>query len=194
MLQALLRRLRAVADRAGRGWTVAGVAVAWALSRPAVGGVILGARGQGHVAATVRSCAALLSAELLAECTAAAEATLRPVKGEVYELERERDGPHGRIMRYNLQAMGGEPYALELEERAAEVERTGRAGGGAEGGGAAAAAAGAAVAALVDGRRRARQARQVAREAARLGGQEGEAADVRARAKAVASRMARVAA
>ena len=24
------------------------------------------------------------------------------VRGEVFEVEREREGPHGRIMRYNL--------------------------------------------------------------------------------------------
>lgn len=117
-LQALLRRLRAVADMAGEGQTIASVAVAWALSRPAVGSVIIGARGQGKIESTLACARLRLSDALLAECTAAAEETLRPVPGEVYSLEREREGKHGRIMRYNLQAMSGEPMLKELEERA----------------------------------------------------------------------------
>jgi aryl-alcohol dehydrogenase-like predicted oxidoreductase len=144
-LQALLRKLRSIADRvqhtavdshpedaasqppptpAQRTVSIAEVAVAWALSRPAVGAVIIGARGQGKIDAT-RACAGLsLSPELLAKCTAAAEEVLTPVRGEVYELERERDGVHGRIMRYNLQAMQGEAYVVELEERACATIQT----------------------------------------------------------------------
>lgn len=62
-----------------------------------------------------------LSDELLAEVSAAADAALTPVPGEVYGLERDRDGRHGEIMRYNLQALRGQPALAELNERAAEV-------------------------------------------------------------------------
>ena len=44
----------------------------------------------------VRAASRTLPAELLAKATAAAELHLRPVPGTVYELERVRDGPHGR--------------------------------------------------------------------------------------------------
>ena len=118
-LQALLRRLRAVADRAGPGATIAAVAVAWALSRPAVQSVIIGARGVAKIEATLACAALQLSPALLDECSVAAEETLLPVPGEVYALERDREGRHGRIMRYNLQNMRGEAYVAELEERAA---------------------------------------------------------------------------
>ena len=115
--QALLRALRAIADRAGEGVSIASLALAWVLSRHAVGAAIIGARGQSKIACTIAGAQQRISAQLLDECTAAADTTLRPVPGEVYELEREREGPHGRIMRYNLQAMSGTPYVLELEER-----------------------------------------------------------------------------
>ena len=96
-----------VADRAGTGVSIADLAAAWVLSRPAVGAAIIGARGQGKVDATRRIAGLRIPLALLDECTAAAEACLQPVPGEVYALEREREGKHGAIMRYNLQAMGG---------------------------------------------------------------------------------------
>lgn len=82
-LQALLRALRAIADRAGEGVSIASLAVAWVLSRPAVGAAIVGARGQGRIDATVACAGLRIPAELLDECTAAAEATLQPVPGDV---------------------------------------------------------------------------------------------------------------
>lgn len=30
-----------------------------------------------------------------------------PVPGDIYDLEGDREGPHGRIMRYDLNAEGG---------------------------------------------------------------------------------------
>jgi len=160
------------------------VALAWALSRPAVGGAILGARGRGKIGATLQSARSRLSAELLSACSAAAEESLLPVRGEVYELERDRDGVHGRIMRYNLQAMSGPPYADELEERAAELTRTERHGAVSS-----EAPEAAGVAAVVQARRRARQAREVAKEAARLRRTDGETPDVVRRAAAVERKM-----
>jgi aryl-alcohol dehydrogenase-like predicted oxidoreductase len=121
-LQALLRALRAIADDAtaavgGEPMAIADVALAWVRSRPGVGGVIVGARGIGRIQQMVRAASRTLPAELLARATAAAELHLRPVPGTVYELERVRDGPHGRIMRYNLQQLRGASALVELEDR-----------------------------------------------------------------------------
>ena len=121
-LQALLCALRAIADDAtaavgGEPLAIADVALAWVLSRPGVGGAIVGARGIGHIQQMVRAASRTLPAELLVRATAAAELHLRPVPGTVYELERVRDGPHGRIMRYDLQQLRGTSALVELEDR-----------------------------------------------------------------------------
>lgn len=120
-LQSLLRALRSIADRAsqqaGREVSIADVALAWVLSRPAVGAAIVGARGVGRLDSMVASVSLTLSAELLLEATVASDKALKPVPGDVYALERVRDGPHGSIMRYNLQQMRGLEAAAELEDR-----------------------------------------------------------------------------
>ena len=120
-LQALLTRLRTIAD--GANCSIADLAVGWVLSREGVGAAIVGARGQAKVELTA-ACARLqqLPPAVLAACTAAADECLRPVRGDVYELERDREGKHGRIMRYNLQAMEGMVYANELSERVEAAE------------------------------------------------------------------------
>ncbi len=122
-LQALLAALRALADHAsasigGEPLTIADVALAWVNSRPGVGAAIVGARGTGRIHQTVRAASLTLPLDLLEKATAAAELYLKPVPGAVYELERVRDGPHGRIMRYNLQQLRGAAALTELEERA----------------------------------------------------------------------------
>ena len=99
---AALRRARAalarIADR--QGASLADVAAAFALSQPAVAAVIIGLsrRRLTADARTVR-----LRPEDLAALQAAVPAT---VPGAVYEAERDRSGPHGRIMRYDLNREG----------------------------------------------------------------------------------------
>lgn len=97
-----LHRARAalapIADR--QGASMADAAAAYALAQPSVGAVIIGLsrRRLGADPRTVR-----LGPEDLAALTAAVPAT---VPGAVYEAERNRTGPHGRIMRYDLNRNG----------------------------------------------------------------------------------------
>ena len=99
---AALQRARAalarIADR--QGASLADVAAAFALSQPAVAAVIIGLSRRRLTAdpRTVR-----LRPEDLAALQAAVPAT---VPGAVYEAERDRSGPHGRIMRYDLNREG----------------------------------------------------------------------------------------
>ena len=95
---AALRRARAaLAGVAARhGASVADIAAAYALSRPAVAAVIIGLSRRG-LAADPR--AVRLSRRDIEQLEAAVPTT---VPGAVYEAERDRTGPHGRIMRYDL--------------------------------------------------------------------------------------------
>ena len=83
------------------GERVAPAAVRWVLEQPGVGAVIVGSSRKrdltleavlGHSANSVEALRSLRLEEL------------RAVPGEVYELERDRDGKHGRVMKYGLQA------------------------------------------------------------------------------------------
>ncbi len=104
---AVLRRARAaltgVAARCGAA--IADVAAAYALSRPAVAGVIIGLSRRGLAAdpGAVR-----LEPRDIERLEAAVPTT---VVGAVYEAERDRAGPHGRIMRYDLNQDGEVPSA-----------------------------------------------------------------------------------
>ena len=97
--QAVLEALRRVADR--HGTDVATVASAWTLARPGVAAVVIGARNRDHLAANLAVAALELDAADIAEIDAA-RASLRPLAGDVYALERDRESPHGAVMKYNL--------------------------------------------------------------------------------------------
>jgi aryl-alcohol dehydrogenase-like predicted oxidoreductase len=99
LFQALLARLKQVADRHGVG--IGNVATRWVLDRPQVAGVILGARYADHLPANLATFGFTLDADdlaaigqILAEC--------RPLEGDCFDLERDRTGRHGRIMKYDL--------------------------------------------------------------------------------------------
>ena len=99
-LQTLLRELRAIADE--RGSDVATVASAWCLSQPGVRACIVGVRSRRHLSRhlELRHVLALDDAEVAR--LERARAALPEVPGEVYALERDRDGRHGRVMKYGL--------------------------------------------------------------------------------------------
>lgn len=99
LFQGLLRALRAVADR--RGSDIATVASAAVLARPGVAAVIVGARNASHLADNLAISELVLTDADHAEI-AAALAGAEPLAGDVYTLERDRDGRHGSIMKYNL--------------------------------------------------------------------------------------------
>lgn len=97
----LARGRAALAEIAVRkGATTADVALAYALRRPAAGAAIVGLSRRGL---SPDPCAVTLTPADIARLEAAVPTT---VPGPVYEAERNRAGPHGRIMRYDLNRDG----------------------------------------------------------------------------------------
>ncbi len=97
--QALLRVLARVGARHGCG--IGAVASRYVLDLPHVAAVIVGVRTAAHLAAH----AALSNLALDTQDRAAIAEVLaqrRALDGDVYALERDRTGRHGRIMKYNL--------------------------------------------------------------------------------------------
>ena len=97
--QALLRALRAVADR--HDCDIATVATRIVLDRPGVAAAIVGATSTAHLPAHRKLGALRLDATDRATLAAALAGRPGP-PGDVYALERDREGAHGRIMKYTL--------------------------------------------------------------------------------------------
>lgn len=95
--EVLGRARRGLAELAARhGASMADAAVAYALSQPGVGAAIVGLSRRGLMVDGSR-------VRLSTSDVARLEATVpETVRGKVFEVERDRHGPHGRIMRYNL--------------------------------------------------------------------------------------------
>jgi len=97
--QALLETLKAVADR--HGVALSSVATRWVLDRPGVAAAIVGARYARHLPRMLEVFdLALDDADRARIGAILAEAPGPP--GPVYGLEGDREGRHGRIMKYNL--------------------------------------------------------------------------------------------
>lgn len=99
LFQALLHALRRIADR--HDTDIATVASRYVLELPHVAGVIVGARNRAHLDANL----AIARIRLEERDHREIEKVLaqgRDVPGDVYDIERDRDGPHGSIMKYNL--------------------------------------------------------------------------------------------
>jgi aryl-alcohol dehydrogenase-like predicted oxidoreductase len=95
--QALLAVLAGIA--AGHQVPLSAVAARWVLDQPGVAAIIIGARSAAHLADTL----AIARLRLTADDAAAIAAALPPCPpGDVYTLERDREGRHGRIMKYGL--------------------------------------------------------------------------------------------
>jgi len=97
--QALLAALARIAAR--HGTTIPAVATRWVLDRPMVAGAIVGARYADHLPGTLATFGVRLTEQDHAELAPILAAHPGP-PGDVYTLERDREGPHGRIMKYNL--------------------------------------------------------------------------------------------
>jgi aryl-alcohol dehydrogenase-like predicted oxidoreductase len=95
----LLRTLRAIADR--YKVDIASVASRAMLDRPRVAAVIVGARNRHHLAQNLQIGAFDLDASDEA-ALAAVLARRQGPPGDTYELERDRSGRHGSIIKYNL--------------------------------------------------------------------------------------------
>lgn len=97
--QGLLAALKSIADR--HGVQLSTVAVRWVLDQPAVAAAIVGARYGNRIGDTLEVFRLKLDAAdhaLLAPILAACPGPT----GDTYTLERDKTGPHGRIMKYDL--------------------------------------------------------------------------------------------
>ena len=96
--QSLLRVLERIGERHDVG--IGAVAVRWVLDRPLVAGCIVGATSTRHLASNVGIFAFSLTEQDHREINRVIEGN-EQVQGDCYEVENDRNGRHGRIMRYN---------------------------------------------------------------------------------------------
>jgi len=99
LFQELLGTLKQIADR--HAVSVATVAARWVLDQPAVAAVIIGARNTKHLPRYAELFSIRLTEQDRSEIEDLRQQMRRPPH-DVFDLERDRDGPHGRIMKYNL--------------------------------------------------------------------------------------------
>ncbi len=99
LFQELLAELARIA--ASQGCDIATVATRYMLDRPGVTAAIVGATNVAHLEAHRRIGALVLTAEDRQRIEALVARRQGPA-GDVYALERDREGAHGRIMRYDL--------------------------------------------------------------------------------------------
>ena len=100
--QAVLAALAGVARR--HDVPLGAVAIRWVLDRPQVSAAIVGATSARHLAATVAAASLALDGDDRAAIDAAIGTRSGPA-GDVYALERVKDGRHAGIMRYELNAV-----------------------------------------------------------------------------------------
>ncbi|MBM7047275.1 aldo/keto reductase [Rhizobium lusitanum] len=101
LFQLLLETLKTIGDR--YEVDIATIASAWVLKQPQVAAVIVGARNQAHALANAKIMDIALDDEDRRQIAAIIGQSRGP-EGDVYTLERDRNGRHGSIMHYNLNA------------------------------------------------------------------------------------------
>jgi aryl-alcohol dehydrogenase-like predicted oxidoreductase len=99
LFQELLRALRKAGDK--HSCDIATVASRAMLQRDGVAAVIVGATNASHLDANARIGTVELDSEDLNAIDAVTRRHLGP-EGDVFTLERDRQGRHGRIMKYDL--------------------------------------------------------------------------------------------
>jgi aryl-alcohol dehydrogenase-like predicted oxidoreductase len=97
--QGLLRALQTIAQR--HSVSLSSVAVRWVLDQPQVAAAIVGARYADRLPSTLDVFGFALDAADHALLHPILDACSGPA-GEAYSLERDKSGPHGRIMKYEL--------------------------------------------------------------------------------------------
>jgi len=97
--QELLIALRSIADK--HDVSVANVATRWVLDQKQVAGAILGARTSSHLSENLKAFGLTLDEEDRAGIQIILARRNGP-PGDVFDIERIKEGPHGRIMKYNL--------------------------------------------------------------------------------------------
>lgn len=103
LFQELLGVLSDIATR--HNSDIASVASRAVLERPGVAAVIVGARNRNHLHRNLSIPGLALSGEDFDRIEAVL-ARANPVPGDVYSLERDRNGKHGSVMKYNLNTEG----------------------------------------------------------------------------------------
>jgi aryl-alcohol dehydrogenase-like predicted oxidoreductase len=101
LFQQLLATLKRIADR--HHTTVAAIASRWVLEQPAVAAVIIGSRNATHLPRYAEVFRVALTQQDLDEIESLRQEMHEPPQ-DVFDLERNRSGRHGRIMKYNLNA------------------------------------------------------------------------------------------
>jgi aryl-alcohol dehydrogenase-like predicted oxidoreductase len=99
LFQELLGVLKQVGAKHGVSLTA--VATRWILDKPGVAGAIIGARYAEHLPDNLTVFGFALDAEDRAAIEAILARRTGP-EGDTFTLERDREGRHGRIMKYNL--------------------------------------------------------------------------------------------
>ncbi len=99
LYQELLRALKQTAQRHEAG--IADVAIRYVLQKPTVGGVIVGVRSSRYLPRLLKLHNFRLDHRDLQRIGSILSRAKGP-SGPVYGLERNREGAHGRIMKYNL--------------------------------------------------------------------------------------------
>ncbi len=85
--------------------SVANVATRWVLDRPAVGAVVVGTVDDRHMTGNLALFDLQLDIEDRARIAGVLDAFSEP-PGDVYALERDWDGPHGQLLRTDLNSNG----------------------------------------------------------------------------------------
>ena len=99
LFQKALNVLRTIADEHKVG--IAEVACKYILEKPMVGAVIVGARNRNHLRSLQKIDSFTLSEDNLTAINTIVAESKGP-NGPFYELERDKTGKHGSIMKYNL--------------------------------------------------------------------------------------------
>jgi aryl-alcohol dehydrogenase-like predicted oxidoreductase len=99
LFQELLKCLRKIADK--YKVDIAEVASRFVLQKPYVAGVIIGVRHAGHLEKIRKIVDFKLDSDDMDSIMQIIDQSTGPV-GSVYELERDKTGRHGRIIKYNL--------------------------------------------------------------------------------------------
>ncbi len=107
LFQELLLALKAIGDRQGVG--PGEVALRWTLDRPGIDGCIVGATSTRNLARNTRVFDIALTDADRAALEAIRARRTGPA-GDCYELENDRTGRHGRIMRPNQNALEDRPW------------------------------------------------------------------------------------
>jgi aryl-alcohol dehydrogenase-like predicted oxidoreductase len=110
LFQAMLAALGKVAARHGVG--IGAVALRWVLDQPGVSGVIVGARHARYLGQARQACELTLDDDDRAAIARVQSASSGP-KGDTYDLERVKGGPHASIMRYTLAGHLQKPMSTE---------------------------------------------------------------------------------